>query len=457
MPRSRRRPDPIAPASPRALRDFLATETAGGVLLLVATVVALAWANSPWKGGYHALWDTELGVGLGRHQLELDLRHWVNDGLMAIFFLVVGLEIKRELLLGELRDRRQAALPVVAAVGGMLLPALLYFAFNPSGDAGRGWGIPMATDIAFALGVLALVARSIPSPARLFLLTLAIVDDIGAIVVIAFFYSDDLDAAWLGVAVLVFGAVALLRFLGFIATPVFGGLGIALWVALHASGVHATLAGVAMGLMVPATPALTRDIVRSRTDELLDVFSPSAARETRRIARYSVSQLEWLEHELHGWSSFAIVPLFALANAGVPLSTDALGDAASSGVTLGVVVGLVAGKALGITGAAWLAVRARWADLPTGVTWRQVLGAGTLGGIGFTVSLFITGLAFDDPALADEARIGILVASVLATALGAALLRTRDAPGPPERRAVGVELRRIELLASSMPWKRSTN
>jgi NhaA family Na+:H+ antiporter len=431
MPRANRRTDPIAPVSPRALRDFLATEAAGGILLLAATAVALAWANSPWQASYDTVWHTPLGIRLGRHELELDLQHWVNDGLMAIFFLVVGLEIKRELVLGELRDRRQAALPVVAAVGGMVVPAVLYFALNPSGDAARGWGVPMATDIAFALGVLALVARSIPPAVRLFLLTLAIVDDIGAIVVIAVFYSSDVEGTWLGVAVVVLATVALLRFLGLVATPLFAGLGIALWVALHASGVHATLAGVAMGLMVPAAPTLTREIVRSRADELLDVFTPEAARQTKQLARHAVSQLEWLEHELHGWSSFVIVPLFALANAGVPLSTDAFDAAAGSPVTLGIVLGLVGGKLLGITGGAWLATKAGVADLPAGVSWRHIMGAAALGGIGFTVSLFITGLAFEDPLLADEARMGILAASVLATVVGAVVLRgARDATRP---------------------------
>ncbi|HJR27051.1 MAG TPA: Na+/H+ antiporter NhaA [Acidimicrobiales bacterium] len=431
MPRSPRRNDPTAPVSPRALRDFLATEAAGGILLLVATAAALAWANSPWQASYDTVWHTRLGVHLGGRELELDLQHWVNEGLMAFFFLVVGLEIKRELVVGELRERRQAALPVLAAVGGMLVPALLFLAWNPSGDEARGWGVPMATDIAFALGVLAVVARSLPSAVRLFLLTLAIVDDIGAIVVIAVFYSSGVETTWLAVAIVVVGAVALFRFIGFVGTPLFAGLGIALWLALHASGVHATLAGVAMGLLVPATPALTREIVGSRSAQLLDVFTPAEARETRRIARHAVSQLEWLEHELHGWSSLVIVPLFALANAGVPLSLDDLEAAASSTVTLGVVVGLVVGKVVGITAATWLATRMRLAELPPGVTWHHIFGAATLAGIGFTVSLFITGLAFDDPRLVDEARIGILAASVLASVVGALVLRrARNATRP---------------------------
>jgi NhaA family Na+:H+ antiporter len=324
-------------------------------------------------------------------------------------------------------------LPVAAAIGGMVLPALLFLALNPGGDEARGWGIPMATDIAFAVGVLALVIRSMPSPVRLFLLTLAIVDDIGAIVVIALFYSDGVDAGWLAAAAGIVLAVYLLREMGLVATPLFVVLGAALWLALHASGVHATLAGVAMGLLAPATPALTREIVRSRADELVDVFTTAAARETTRIAKRSVSQLEWMEHVLHPWSSFVIVPLFALANAGVEISADSLEAAASSTVTLGVVVGLVVGKTVGITGGAWLATRAGIAELPSGATWREIIGAGALGGIGFTVSLFITALAFDAPDLVGAAKIGILAASVLATALGAVLLRGRPTAAEPSQ------------------------
>ena len=407
----------------RALREFLATETAGGAALVLAAAVALVWANSPWQAGYERLWSTELGVHLGTWELELDLRGWVNDGLMAIFFLAVALEVKRELLVGELRDRRRAALPVVAAVGGMIVPAAVYLSISSSGAGADGWGIPMATDIAFALGVLALVAPSLPSPARVFLLTLAIVDDIGAILVIAVAYSSSVAPGWLVVAVGIVGAVLVLRRIGLVATPVFVVLGIGLWLAVHESGVHATIAGVVMGLLVPAEPALTREIVRSRTDELVDVLSPEGARNSARLARQSVSQLEWLEHWLHGWSSLLIVPLFALANAGIELTADVLADAATSRVTIGVVVGLVVGKVVGISGASWCAIRLGVAELPQGVTWRHLVGVAAVGGIGFTVSLFIAPLAFEDPVLVDEAKIGVLAAAVLATAAATLLLR----------------------------------
>jgi NhaA family Na+:H+ antiporter len=424
MPNLRRRIAASASAPTQALRGFLATEVAGGLLLAVAAVVALVWANSPWSASYQTVWETPVVASVGRHSLSLDLRHWVNDGLMALFFLVVALEIKRELLQGELRDRRAAVLPVVAAIGGMAVPAAIYLSLNVGGSGSDGWGIPMATDIAFALGVLALVARSAPPAVRLFLLTLAIVDDIGAILVIAAFYSSDLAVGWLAVAGATLAFVWSCRRAGFTAPALFAGLGIGLWLALHASGVHATLAGVLMGLLVPATPAMTREIVRSRSDDLLDVFSPAAAEETVRLARRSVSELEWLEHRLHGWTSFLIVPLFALANAGVSMSSESLGDAMTSRVTLGVVAGLVLGKALGISGAAWLACRLGIADLPENVTWRQIAGVAFLGGIGFTVSIFIAGLAFHDGVVTDEAKIGIVAASLLASFGGWLLLRT---------------------------------
>lgn len=427
---TKRLPTPVAHT--RAVREFLGTEVVGGAVLLVAAAVALIWANSAWQSGYDGLWHTELGINLGRWGLSLDLREWVNEGLMAIFFVVVGLEVKRELLLGELREPRRAALPVIAAAGGMVLPALLYAAFNAGGPGSAGWGIPMATDIAFALGVLAVLARRAPASLRLFLLTLAIVDDIGAIVVIAVFYTDGVNFAWLAGAATVIVLTYWLRQAGLVYAPVFVGLGVALWLTLHGAGVHATLAGVAMGLLTPARAALDREIVLSHADELLDVFSPKAAHTTSQLARLSVSRLEWLEHGLHPWSSLVVVPIFALANAGVRLSGDALADAARSPVTLGVIVGLVGGKLVGITGASWLACRLRLAELPSEVSWRQVAGVAALGGIGFTVSLFITALAFDGPAQVSDAKVGILFACVVATALAAALLRPgrRGQPAP---------------------------
>lgn len=418
-----RAPLPGTLESSRALREFVGTEVVGGVVLLVAAAVALLWANSPWQGSYIRLWHTELAVDLGHWHIALDLREWVNEGLMAVFFVVVGLEVKRELLLGELRDRRKAALPVVAALGGMVVPALIYTALNAGGAGASGWGIPMATDIAFALGVLALIAPGLPGSLRLFLLTLAIVDDIGAIVVIAVFYSNGLDARWLIAATAVLVVAYVCRRQGLVYAPLYVALGTGIWLALYAAGVHATLAGVAMGLLAPAKASLDREIVLTQTDELLDVFSPRSAQATSQLARLSVSRLEWLQHGLHPWSSLLVVPLFALANAGVVLTSDAMRDAVTSPVTLGVLLGLVAGKTLGITAASWLACRLRVAELPPGVAWRQVAGVAALGGIGFTVSLFVTNLAFADDRVGADAKVGILIACVVAATAAAALLR----------------------------------
>ena len=420
MARTRATPRPVVLT--RALREFLATEVAGGLVLLAAAAVALVWANSPWDAGYRRLWETEMAVRLGHWSIDLDLRHWVNEGLMAIFFVVVGLEIKRELFEGELRDRRQAALPVIAAVGGMAVPAALYLAVHPDGPNMRGWGIPMATDIAFALGVAAVVGRRLPASLRLFLLTLAIVDDIGAILVIALFYSGGIAWEPLAMAVVLLAVAYAVRQAGVVFPPLFIAFGALTWLALHESGLHATLAGVAMGLLAPTRPRLSREIVLSRTDELLDVFTPGAARTTSRMARLSVSPMEWLEHALHPWASLVVLPVFALANAGVSLSTSALDAAVRSPVAWGVVLGLVVGKPLGIAAFSWLACRVGLASLPEGVRWTELLGMGALGGIGFTISLFVSDLAFDRPALVDDAKVGILASSVVASLAGSAVL-----------------------------------
>jgi NhaA family Na+:H+ antiporter len=417
---SHERDDRRGPTILRPLRDFLHTEAAGGAAVLLAAAVALVWANSPWQDGYAELWSTRIAVEVGGHGIDLDLRGWINDGLMAIFFFVVGLEIKRELVEGELREPRRAALPAIAAVGGMLLPALIYAAFNAGGAGSSGWGIPVATDIAVAVAVVSLLGSAVDPALKLFLLALAIVDDIGAIGIIAIFYSDGVD----GWAVLVaIGLLALMigcRAAGVHSIGVFAVLGVAVWLALHESGIHATIAGVVLGLLAPTRPFERRELIDET--ELLDVSTAERARQTADLARGSVSVVEWLEFRLHPWSSFVIVPLFALANAGLPITADALGDAWSSSVTHGVVVGLVVGKLVGVTAFTWLAVRLGIGTLP-GVPWRQFVGVGAVAGIGFTVSLFVTGLAFTDPALQDQAKIGILGASIIAGIVGALVLR----------------------------------
>ena len=426
----RRRSPASGPVVLRPLVDFLHTEAAGGVVLLVATAVALVWANSPFQDSYVELWHTHLSITLGDHTLDLDLQEWVNDGLMTIFFLVVGLEIKRELVEGELREPRRAAMPAIAALGGMIVPALIYTAINAGGDAADGWGIPMATDIAMAVGVLSLLSRRVPPTLKLFLLALAIVDDIGAIVVIAVFYSSGIEPAALGVAAILLVLVALAKWAGVHHIAVYVVLGLGLWLAVEESGVHATLVGVILGLMAPTRPVRQRQLIDQ--DALTDLSSAEAAHETAVLARESVSVVEWLEHLLHPWTSFVILPLFALANAGIPLSSEALSDAASSPITLGVVLGLVVGKLVGVTAFTWLAARLGLGVLPAGATWRSIVGVAALAGIGFTVSIFITGLAFSDVARQNEAKVGILVASALAAGLGSLILARAPVPTADE-------------------------
>ncbi len=403
------------------LRDFFHAESAGGIVLVIATITALVWANSPWKQSYFELWHTHLSIALGSHSIDLTLEQWVNEGLMTIFFLVVGLEIKRELVEGELRDPRTAALPAIAAVGGMIVPALIYVAINAGGNGAGGWGIPMATDIAMAIGVVSLLGSRVPPSLKLFLLALAIVDDIGAIVVIAIFYSDSIHLVPLLVAVGFLLSVAGARLIGVRFVLVYVALGAGLWLALHDAGVHTTLAGVVLGLMAPTRPFRQSELVDE--EALLDISTVETAAETAMLARESVSVVEWMEHLLHPWTSFLIVPLFALANAGIPITSTSVSNAFTSRITYGVVVGLVVGKLVGVVGASWIATRLRIGTLPADATWRGIVGVGALAGIGFTVSLFVAGLAFDDePILQNEAKIGILAASLIAAAFGSVIL-----------------------------------
>lgn len=420
---------PIAapPVLPRALRRFLATEASGGVVLLLATIAALVWANSPWHESYEALWETVLSIRIGGLGIQEDLRHWVNDALMAIFFFVAGLEIKRELVVGQLRTWRQASLPAVAALGGMVVPATIFLALNPRNPAAQGWGIPMATDIAFALGVLALMGRRAPGGLKLFLLTLAIVDDIGAIVVIAFFYTQSLSPLSLFVAGALLLAMIGLRALRIAWMPAYALVGLAFWLAVFESGIHATIAGVILGLLVPARPLAPTEVARDWARELAEEPTPTEMADMARIAKATVSEADRFEHALHPFSSFIIVPVFALANAGVVLSRDALTGDATGRIALSVAVALVAGKLMGVLGGAALAVRLKVGALPVGVGWRQIAGAAGLAGIGFTVSLFITDLAYDDVALQTASKIGILGASVIASIVGAVLLLSRPA------------------------------
>lgn len=410
----------------RPLQEFLRTETAAGLLLLVMVPTALFWANGPFAESYRSLWSTDLSLRLGDRDLTLDLRHWVNDALMALFFFVVGLEIKRELIDGQLRDRRRALTPVVAAVGGMIAPALIYVAANAGTDEVSGWGIPMATDIAIVLGFLSLIGDRVPPALKTFLLTLAIVDDVGAIIVIAVFYPEHaLDATAVCAALACFLAIHLFHRSG-IRNPVLFVLLVAgAWLATYHAGVHATLAGVVLAFLTPGRPPQPAD--RAKEDVLGDLSSYAAASKTADIARNSVSSVEWYQHVFHPWSSYLVLPVFALANAGVSLSMDSLTDSLSSHVTLGVALGLLVGKPIGICVATFVAMKVLRGRLPEGVRFVDIAAGSVLAAIGFTVSLFIADLAFvhrqgDVDALVAEAKVGVLIASLTAGIVGFVLL-----------------------------------
>jgi Na+:H+ antiporter, NhaA family len=422
----------------RPLVDFLHTEAAGGVVLVAATLAALVWANSPWDASYAALWDTRLVVGLGDHSLDLDLRTWVDDGLMALFFLVVGLEIKRELVEGELSDPRQAALPVVAAVGGMAVPALIYLAFNAGKDGAAGWGIPMATDIAFAVGLLAVLGQRVPANLRILLLTLAIADDLGAIIVIATVYSGGLNVGLFATAAALLGVMSILRRLHVRFMPAYVLLGAGVWLATYASGVSPTLAGVALGLLTPAAPfqrsRAVSDEAHRVADRTMDDPDPPDADAHHwlwlaGLSREAVSPLARLESLLHPWTSFVVVPVFALANAGVEIGAIAVDRPVAARVGVGIVAARIVGKMVGIAGAAWIAVRLGLVSLPRGVGWRHMVGLSAVAAVGFTVPLFVATLAYPDRGLVSAARIGLLVASVAAGLIGTAILATARKPG----------------------------
>jgi NhaA family Na+:H+ antiporter len=441
----------------RPVSEFVSTEALGGIVLLLATAAALVWANSPWDHRYLALWGTTLSLDLDVLTFHASLGHAVNDGLMAVFFFVVGLEIKRELVHGELAAPRKAALPVAAALGGMAIPALIYLGLNGAGPNREGWGIPMATDVAFAMGVLALLGKRAPLSLKVFLLALAIVDDLGAIVVIAVFYTDSIAwgalawAAGLGLAV-----VALGRF-GVRNTNLYVVLGLCLWAAVFKSGIHATVAGVLLAAVTPSRPLFTaRDFEASALDLLVSYrhardrgdgeMAQQVLAQFEALSRGSESPLDRLEHALHPWVSFLIVPVFALSNAGVAFSSDLLRDSLSSSVTVGVAAGLLLGKPVGILGASYLAVKLGWAELPANANFGHVFALGLVAGIGFTVSLLITGLAFTEPAVTDEARLGIFAASALAGIVGFFYLWV--APGEPDASAD------LELAADAEPdWR----
>ncbi len=423
---------------------FLSSEVAGSAVLLTCAIAALVWANSPWADVYQELIHTYLGVSIGDVSFKLSLEHWVGDGLMVIFFFVVGLEIKREVVLGELSEWRNAVLPASAAAGGMLVPALFYYALNAGGPGASGWGVPMATDIAFALGILALFGDKVPIGLKVFLTALAIVDDLGAVLVIALFYTDQiafegliLAAACL--AVLVGLGRSRIRAVWFYLIFAFG-----VWAGVLMSGVHATIAGVLLALVIPVRPKIDPGEFLERARGNLDhlegrgLTKDSLVKDPEQFQALEDIYLQAedmrpaglaLEHALHPVQAMLILPIFALFKAGVPLGSDTLGMLGNP-ITLGIIAGLIAGKQIGVLGAVWLAVKSGWTQLPSGCSWWHMWGASCLAGVGFTMSIFISDLAFADQLLIAEAKVGVLIASVLAGIIGILVLRKAVARPP---------------------------
>jgi NhaA family Na+:H+ antiporter len=416
------------------LERYLQTEFGGASLLMLAAVVALVWANAS-QGSYARVWETHVGLDVGGWRLEEDLRHVVNDLLMAVFFYVVALEVKRELLAGSLRDRRSAAVPAAAALGTMVGAALTYTAVNMIADGDlRGWAIPIATDIAFAVGVLGLAGRRAPRELRAFMLTLAVVDDLGTIAVIAIFFSQGLSPAWLALAGVAVAAVLTAQRLGIRSLVPYVLLAAILWLAVFESGVHATIAGVVLGFLTPATAFHTRAELRRaararlrRPARVDDGPGDDVLLEIGQVARDGVSPLARLEQSLHPWTAYAVLPVFALANAGVPVSPSVLGDALTSPVGLGIAFGLVVGAPIGGFLFAYGSVRVGAGRLPDGLDWPAIGGVTPLKGIGFTIAIFICELAFDDRALQEQSKLAILVASALAALIGLAAIFGRHA------------------------------
>ncbi|MGN9788313.1 Na+/H+ antiporter NhaA [Nonomuraea sp. ZG12] len=402
------------------LRAFFKNEASSTTALLAATVLAMLWANSPWGETYEAFWHTSMGLSFGDATFSLDLRHWVNDGLMTLFFFVIGLEVSYEVRMGQLRDRRLIAVPAIAALGGLIVPAAIYLAFNAGGPGAVGWGVPIATDTAFVLGLLAVVGARCPEPLRAFLLTLAIVDDILAIMVVAIFYTESLSIPALLTAVALLAAIMTLRWLKIWRAPAYIVLGFGLWLATLESGVHPTLVGIALGVLVFVYAPSDHKLLRAgeAVQEFTSSPSPRAAAQATRLVRMAVSVNERLQMRLHPWTAFVIVPVFALANAGIRLDAETLRNAATSPIAIGVALGLLVGKLIGITIGTWLPLRLNWGVLPGNLVWGQLLGGAAVSGIGFTVALFIVDLAFEDPRLHSEAKIGILAGSLLAALLG---------------------------------------
>lgn len=418
----------------KPLNNFLHVEAASGIVLLACALVALVAANSALSEQYLAIWKTPIGMSVGDFQMNYSLKHWINDGLMAIFFFVVGLEVKREMALGELREIRRAALPLAAAGGGIVTPAAIYLALQLGQPGERGWGIPTATDIAFVVGCMSLLGRRVPASLRVVLLSLAIVDDIGAILVIALGYTESLSLAWLVAGIIGIVGVVVMQRIGVRSMSAYTAIGVVIWLGFHESGIHATIAGVALGLLTPARPYLERSIgselLRRASDALHgetedeEPYPAEQVHRNRQITREVVSPVEYLIYVLHPWVAFLIMPIFALANAGISFDAADL----TSSVAIAVILGLTVGKPVGILLMTWLFLKLGLARLPDQVRWRHMAGGGFLAGIGFTMALFITGLAFPDETLQLPAKVGVLVGSVVSAGIGMAILGTAALP-----------------------------
>ncbi len=427
------------------LDRFLHIEAVSGIVLLVAASMALVWANSPWADSYHALWHMPVTFGVGSIVANQSLHFWINDGLMAIFFLVVGLEIRRELHEGALSNVRLATLPVAAALGGVIAPAIIFVLLNADPVAQRGWAVPTATDIAFAVGVLALLGKRIPPAVRVLLLAIAIIDDIAAILIIAFFYSSGIGLTGLAIAAAGGVLVYAWQWLGIRSAVAYVLPGAIVWIGLLEAGIHPTLAGVLLGLVTPVRPLVGRENPFARAGRALDDFRSrqelnvvDTQELVQPLKELQRAQLEMLppvvrvQAQLHPWVAYGVMPLFALANAGVSFADLGIGDPASMSIILGIALGLVLGKPIGITLVSVLMVRLRFCELPPGVTWRGVFTVGCLGGIGFTMAIFIATLGFGDPAMLSGAKLAVLIASgsaaIIGLCVGAFTFRERPTP-----------------------------
>lgn len=415
---------------------FIHQEFTGGIVLFVSVVVAIVWANSAWSDSYHHLWETSFSVSFAGKTLDYPLHIWINDGLMALFFFVIGLELKREFRSGELSTAKKAALPMVAALGGMLIPALIYVVINWNEPTQKGWGIPMATDIAFALALLSLAGKRIPLSVKVFLSALAVADDLGAVLVIAFFYTADISFLPLLIAGLFLIVLALGNYLGVRSVAFYLIIGIIVWIGFLFSGVHATIAGVLVAFMIPARTKINEKEYVRQTDQYIREFEQAIPlkgdltteeqheiiQKIKGISKDAETPLQKLENNLHPWVSFVIMPLFALANAGMVINGNFFSTLINP-VSLGVMGGLIVGKFVGVFSFTWLMVRFKVAELPDKANWMHVLGVSVLAGVGFTMSLFITGLAFSEEEVIDESKYGILVASVVCGVLGLFILK----------------------------------